>query len=153
MKKLLVIFLTAFFGCFFKPQLAIARSGCCSWHGGVCGCDNSNGRQVCCDGTYSPSCTCVYIPRVPVVVPTLVTFPTLIPIPTSTPYPTFTPIPTSIPTLTPTPTKEPTPTIKTSTLTVSPTSSVLGVKSTQRRNVSNNFLESLILRIKKLLNL
>lgn len=33
-----------------------ARRGCCSWHGGVCGCQN--GRTVCCDGTYSPSCTC-----------------------------------------------------------------------------------------------
>lgn len=35
---------------------AIMKQGCCSWHGGVCGC--SNGRTVCCDGTYSPSCTC-----------------------------------------------------------------------------------------------
>lgn len=32
------------------------RSGCCSWHGGVCGCQN--GRALCCDGTLSPSCTC-----------------------------------------------------------------------------------------------
>jgi hypothetical protein len=34
-----------------------ARSGCCSWHGGVCGCDHSTGRVICCDGTLSPSCT------------------------------------------------------------------------------------------------
>jgi hypothetical protein len=34
----------------------IARSGCCSWHGGVCDC--IGGRIICCDGTYSPSCTC-----------------------------------------------------------------------------------------------
>lgn len=34
----------------------IARSGCCSYHGGVCGCDN--GRAKCCDGTLSPSCGC-----------------------------------------------------------------------------------------------
>jgi len=34
----------------------IARSGCCSWHGGVCDC--IGGRVVCCDGTFSPSCTC-----------------------------------------------------------------------------------------------
>lgn len=34
----------------------IAKRGCCSWHDGVCGC--SNGRQRCCDGTLSPSCTC-----------------------------------------------------------------------------------------------
>jgi hypothetical protein len=32
------------------------RSGCCSWHGGVCGCED--GRAVCCDGTLSPSCGC-----------------------------------------------------------------------------------------------
>ncbi len=30
--------------------------GCCSHHDGVCGCEN--GRQVCCDGSYSPSCRC-----------------------------------------------------------------------------------------------
>jgi len=30
--------------------------GCCSHHKGVCGCDN--GRVVCCDGNYSPSCGC-----------------------------------------------------------------------------------------------
>lgn len=35
-----------------EPQ----RRGCCSWHGGVCGC--SSGRAVCCDGSYSPSCGC-----------------------------------------------------------------------------------------------
>lgn len=33
------------------------RSGCCSWHGGVCGCA-SNGRVICCDGTLSPTCYC-----------------------------------------------------------------------------------------------
>lgn len=32
------------------------QSGCCSWHGGVCGCQN--GRKVCCDGEKSPSCKC-----------------------------------------------------------------------------------------------
>lgn len=32
------------------------KRGCCSWHGGVCGC--SVGRAVCCDGTVSPSCGC-----------------------------------------------------------------------------------------------
>ncbi len=36
---------------------AISRSGCCSWHKGVCDC-GANGRVICCDGTYSPSCTC-----------------------------------------------------------------------------------------------
>ena len=32
------------------------RQGCCSHHGGVCGC--GSGRAVCCDGSYSPSCGC-----------------------------------------------------------------------------------------------
>lgn len=34
----------------------IERSGCCSHHGGVCGC--SSGRAVCCDGQFSPTCGC-----------------------------------------------------------------------------------------------
>ena len=33
------------------------RRGCCSWHGGECGCDSS-GRVICCDGTLSPTCYC-----------------------------------------------------------------------------------------------
>lgn len=37
--------------------IELKQRGCCSWHGGVSGC--SNGRIVCNDGTYSPSCTCV----------------------------------------------------------------------------------------------
>lgn len=32
------------------------KRGCCSWHGGVCGC--RNGRVLCCDGTLSPTCRC-----------------------------------------------------------------------------------------------
>ena len=35
----------------------IARRGCCSHHGGVCGC-SSDGRAQCCDGILSPSCGC-----------------------------------------------------------------------------------------------
>lgn len=35
----------------------LAQSGCCSHHGGVCGC-SSSGRTECCDGTLSPSCGC-----------------------------------------------------------------------------------------------
>ena len=34
-----------------------AKQGCCSHHGGVSYCSN-NGRYVCNDGTYSPTCTC-----------------------------------------------------------------------------------------------
>jgi len=33
------------------------RRGCCSHHGGVCGCDRLTGRVICCDGTLSPTCT------------------------------------------------------------------------------------------------
>ena len=57
---------------FSSPKVE-ATSGCCSWHGGVCGCDTSIGREICCDGSYSPSCTCSYIPH---------TYPTLPPRPT-----------------------------------------------------------------------
>ena len=32
------------------------RAGCCSRHGGVCGCQN--GRAKCCDNSLSPSCGC-----------------------------------------------------------------------------------------------
>ena len=32
------------------------QSGCCSHHGGVCGCQGD--RKVCCDGKLSPSCKC-----------------------------------------------------------------------------------------------
>ena len=45
--------------------LETERSGCCSWHGGVADC-GYNGRVICRDGTYSPSCTCAK-PTVPMV--------------------------------------------------------------------------------------
>lgn len=54
------LFLTLFaFLIISWPSYSFATSGCCSHHGGVCGCDSSVGRQTCCDGTYSPSCTCL----------------------------------------------------------------------------------------------
>lgn len=40
------------------PDLVPLKRGCCSWHGGVSGCDDNNGRVICNDGTYSPSCKC-----------------------------------------------------------------------------------------------
>jgi hypothetical protein len=40
-----------------KKEQHLVRRGCCSHHGGVCGCAPS-GRQQCCDGTLSPTCTC-----------------------------------------------------------------------------------------------
>lgn len=42
---------------FGVPSSVLAQRGCCSWHGGVVGC-GENGKQLCADGTYSPSCTC-----------------------------------------------------------------------------------------------
>lgn len=40
-----------------NQSMLTAGRGCCSHHGGVCGC--SNGRALCCDGTLSPSCGCM----------------------------------------------------------------------------------------------
>lgn len=34
----------------------LAGRGCCSHHGGVCGCGGT--RLQCCDGSLSPSCVC-----------------------------------------------------------------------------------------------
>lgn len=39
------------------PFIVYAGRGCCSHHGGECGC-SSYGRSICCDGTTSPSCAC-----------------------------------------------------------------------------------------------
>jgi len=59
------LFLTLFaFLIISWPSFSLATSGCCSYHGGVSHCDTSTGRQVCNDGSYSPSCTCSYIPPV-----------------------------------------------------------------------------------------
>jgi hypothetical protein len=57
-KRLIIstaIFLAVFL---FSSQISEATSGCCSWHKGVSHCDQCTGRQVCNDGTFSPSCTC-----------------------------------------------------------------------------------------------
>ncbi len=56
-KKLFILIIMLFCMGLFIPSVD-ARRGCCSWHGGVSGCDKSTGRIVCNDGTYSPSCTC-----------------------------------------------------------------------------------------------
>ena len=40
------------------PVSTQARRGCCSWHRGVCGCDQASGHYICCDGTLSPTCMC-----------------------------------------------------------------------------------------------
>jgi len=49
----------------FNLQSRRGNQGCCSWHGGVAGCDESVGRLVCKDGTYSPSCGCRLVETTP----------------------------------------------------------------------------------------
>lgn len=39
------------------PTEVYAGRGCCSYHGGVCGC-TKYGKQLCCDNSASPTCTC-----------------------------------------------------------------------------------------------
>lgn len=52
-----VVFVVLFL-IFIVPEAVLARRGCCSHHGGVAGCSPS-GRQICADGSLSPTCTCV----------------------------------------------------------------------------------------------
>lgn len=54
-KKVVLIFLMGM--ALLNPIGVMAQRGCCSWHGGVAGCDSS-GKIICNDGTLSPSCTC-----------------------------------------------------------------------------------------------
>ena len=57
MKKILFILsLVAVFNLGFLGFNLNHQRGCCSRHGGVCGC--SGGRAKCCDGSLSPSCQC-----------------------------------------------------------------------------------------------
>lgn len=39
-----------------NSNFKISKRGCCSRHGGVCGCVKGSIR--CCDGSMSPTCTC-----------------------------------------------------------------------------------------------
>ena len=52
-KMIYIVILSSFM---FSLVDVNAQRGCCSWHKGVRGCEN--GRVVCNDGTFSPSCTC-----------------------------------------------------------------------------------------------
>ena len=54
MKKIGLVLLIVMLLC---PKIVDAQRGCCSHHGGVVGC-SSSGKQICADGTLSPSCTC-----------------------------------------------------------------------------------------------
>ncbi len=60
MKKVLVLLAMVVFLAFvtnlFADDVARGLQGCCSHHGGVCDCIAD--RVLCCDGTFSPSCTC-----------------------------------------------------------------------------------------------
>ena len=128
-----ILFIFSFFTLFFPVKNIEARSGCCSHHGGVCGCG-------CCDGT-GLSATCApYYPNCGTTTTTVKTVqPTSTPKPTSVSTKTPTTIPTSTPTLTPTPTEALTlnPTTEpTKTEEISPTSipqpQVLGTTDTNK---------------------
>ena len=54
MKKIMLVFSLVALS---FPLCSFAKQWCCSWHGWVAYCA-SNGRYVCNDWTYSPSCTC-----------------------------------------------------------------------------------------------
>lgn len=68
MKKIILSVLIIAIAVIVFSHNSLAERGCCSWHGGVCGCDSSVGRQLCCDGSLSPSCGCAYNPPKPKVV-------------------------------------------------------------------------------------
>lgn len=63
MNKIMSIVLIAFVGLIGMSNSVMAdndytldKGGCCSHHRGVCGC--SGNRDLCCDGSLSPSCRC-----------------------------------------------------------------------------------------------
>lgn len=60
--NLLLGFITSVILLFLSVLPINAQQGCCSWHGGISHC--SNGRYVCNDGTYSPTCTCYSPPPI-----------------------------------------------------------------------------------------
>ncbi|MFA6005555.1 MAG: hypothetical protein WC775_03685 [Patescibacteria group bacterium] len=144
MKKLLVALLFALI-LVSIPRSVFARSGCCSHHGGVCGCG-------CCDGSslsstcapYYPECSgegaiqqipqqrTVYVPPTSTPVP----LPTWTPVPTQTPTPepTITLTPTLTPSVTPTSTPKPKVTRKPKV-----TIKVLGVQATPTKVPSKGF--------------
>jgi hypothetical protein len=85
-----------------------ARSGCCSHHGGVCGCG-------CCDGSSLSSTCAPYYPECNAPIPTQkpTPKPTPIPTPKPSPKPSLSPSPSPIPSPSVTPTSVPvsTPTV------------------------------------------
>jgi len=109
MKNSFLIASFLYFSSLLLFQTADARSGCCSHHGGVCGCG-------CCDGSplsaicapYYPECnsnagtTTSNTQAVQTTAPTATRVQII-------PHPTATLTPTTTPTMTPKPTKQPTP--------------------------------------------
>ena len=87
MKKALFMTSLALLLIFCVPNVSYARSGCCSYHGGVCGCS-------CCDGTPLSSTCAPYYPECsqPVNILPATTKKPIIKTPTpSTPIPTVQP--------------------------------------------------------------
>lgn len=101
MKGILTIVIVAIL-LFTSISSVFARSGCCSWHGGVradgCGCNDGTPLSSTC----APYYTCTYSTPIQQFTPTTIP-PTSTPMPTSAPSSTNTPIPTSTPVPTNTP--------------------------------------------------
>lgn len=60
MKKLMSLIIVFCVSCLVSPVVIYAQRGCCSHHGGQDYCA-SNGKWVCKDGSYSPTCRCKYV--------------------------------------------------------------------------------------------
>ena len=114
----------AVFALLLLAQPVLARSGCCSHHGGVmsngCGCNDGTPLSSTCAPYYV--CTQDEAPVQEIVYPTSTPYPTKVPTKQPTPTPTNTPTPTIEPTATPTPipTNTPTPTVAIPTSTSQP---------------------------------
>lgn len=151
-----IVFIIVIFLAAITPSLA--RSGCCSWHGGVradgCGCNDGTPLSSTC----APYYTCTY--SVPVyqynsptpIPPTYTPIPTNEPLPTNTPIPTLTTKPTNEPTVTDSPTIIPTSTLPVQNDSTTPTSNsenttqgVAGVSTSADNNPVPTILSLLLL--------
>lgn len=165
MKKA-IVFLTLIFLPFVFTSSALARSGCCSWHGGVradgCGCNDGSSLSSTCAPYYT--CTAPQQNTAPAASDNTYTQPayvaptdaptTVPPTPIPTPYPTATPYPTETPTPLPTATPTPKPTLiptskptatPTNTPTIIPTTAVLGATKTSASDVWVGLIALLVL--------
>ncbi len=108
MSKILLSILVFLILLLVSTRLTLARSGCCSHHGGVrndgCGCNDGTPLSETCAPYYT--CTANTNPTNSTVIPRIdqtTTQPVYTSIPTAIPTPTNTPTPTTEPTSTPTP--------------------------------------------------